>query len=99
MSSTSHYLHPGATTGTVSFSTIPLTARRVEGGMTSEQTISMVAARRVIIHDNDDDGYGDENLRPGYDPNDPFGTPIGETPFILFELMAAAYVALRKRLG
>lgn len=62
-------------------SNLPLAAREISGGMTSDESEAILAPRRVIIlDDDDDDGYGDDPLRPGYDPQDP-GAPVGDIPW------------------
>lgn len=96
MNSTSYYVHHGAIRGSatpqMTVSSMPLAARNVAGGMTSEQTMQMFSPRRAIIHDDDDDGYGDDDLRPGYDPNDPFATPLTDTPWMIMALLALGYL-------
>ena len=64
---------------------IPLSARNLQDGMTAEQGLSASMPRRTIIHDGSGtDEYGDENLKPTYDPTDPFFTPVGDTPWFWF---------------
>ena len=96
MNSTSHYVHHGATqesaTPQMAVSSMPLAARNVAGGMTADQTMRSFSPRKAIIHDDDDDGYGDDDLRPGYDPNDPFATPLTDTPWSLMTLLALCYL-------
>lgn len=96
MNSTSHYVHHGATqesaTPQMMVSSIPIAARNVTGGMTADQTMRSFSPRKAIIHDDDDDGYGDDDLRPGYDPNDPFATPLTDTPWSLMALLALCYL-------
>lgn len=78
---------------------IPLLAREVEGGMTAEQTLAKISPRRVVINDDDDDGYGDEVLRPN-DPNDPYLTPVGDIPWGLMAalcILSVGISALRSR--
>ena len=78
-------------------STLPLAARNITGGMTSDQTVAMLSPRRVIINDDDDDdGYGDDPLRPGYDPQDP-GAPIGDIPWLLMLVFCIFTAVLRTR--
>ena len=78
-------------------STLPLAARNITGGMTSDQTVAMLSPRRVIINDDDDDdGYGDDPLRPGYDPQDP-GAPIGDIPWLLMLVICIFTAVLRTR--
>lgn len=79
-------------------SSMPLMARNVEGGMTSDQTLAMMSPRRVIINDDDDEsGYGNDDLRPT-DPNDPYFTPIGDTPWVMMGLLCLLFVAIRETL-
>lgn len=62
-------------------SNLPLAAREISGGMTSDESEAILAPRRVIITGDDD--YGDDGtggLRPGYDPQDP-GAPVGDIPW------------------
>ena len=80
-------------------STLPLAARNITGGMTSDQTVAMLSPRRVIIDDNDnDDGYGTDgdDLRPGYDPQNP-GAPIGDIPWLLMLVFCIFTAVLRTR--
>ena len=79
-------------------SSMPLLARNVEGGMTSDQTLAKMSPRRVIINDDDDDsGYGDENLRPT-DPTDPYFTPVGDIPWLIIGLLCLLFGAIRDTL-
>lgn len=85
----------------IAVNTMPLAARNVEGGITSEQSIRFFTRRAIIIDDGDDDDYGDDDdLRP-HDPNDPFHTPVGDIPWLLMLALAALCMAgktlLRKR--
>lgn len=98
MSTTSYYLRNGACTESatpqMTVAAMPLAARSVTGGMTSEQTMHGFSPRRAIIHDDDDDdGYGDDDLRPGYDPNDPFAVSITETPWFIISILGLWYSA------
>ena len=79
-------------------STLPLAARNITGGMTSDQTVAMLSPRRVIINDDDgDDGYDDDGgLRPGYDPQNP-GAPIGDIPWLLMLVFCIFTAVLRTR--
>ena len=100
MNSTSYYVHHGdvreSATPQMTTSSMPLAARNVAGGMTADQTMPMFSPRRVIIHDDDDnDGYDDENLRPGYDPTNPFSSSFGDTPWLIMALLALLYIASR----
>lgn len=104
MNSTSHYVQHGAIQESVTpqmmVSSIPIAARNVAGGMTSDQTMPMFSPRKAIIHDDDDDdGYGDENLHPGYNPTNPFATPLTDTPWMIMALLALSYLGCiaRKR--
>ena len=88
----------GGTSGLLAVSSMPLVARSVEGGMTSEQTYARISPRRAIITGDDD--YGDE---PGLNPNDqgggmsdPFFTPVGDIPWALMLLLATG-ILLRRR--
>lgn len=80
---------------------IPLAARSIEGGLTSDQTLRMLSPRRTIIHDGDgEDDYGDDDLRPDYDPDDPYFTPVGDTPWLFLLALALSWaiiLKLRKR--
>lgn len=79
-------------------SSMPLMARNVEGGMTADQTLAMMSPRRVIINDDDDEsGYGNDDLRPT-DPSDPYFTPIGDTPWVMMGLLCLLFVAIRETL-
>lgn len=79
-------------------SSMPLLARNVEGGMTAEQTLQKIAPRRVIINDDDDDsGYGNDDLRPT-DPTDPYFTPVGDIPWLIIGLLCLLFVAIRETL-
>ena len=86
----------------IAVNTMPLAARNVEGGITSEQSIRFLSRRAIIIDDGgDDDDYGDDDdLRP-HDPNDPFHTPVGDIPCLLMLALATLSIAsktfLRKR--
>lgn len=98
MNSTSHYVHHGAiqesATPQMTTSSMPLAARNVAGGMTADQTMRSFSPRKAIIHDDDDDdGYGDDDLRPGYNPNDPFATPLTDTPWLIILLLGVGYIA------
>lgn len=86
----------GGTMPLLAVSSIPLTARSVEGGMTSEQTYARIAPRRAIIGGGDyDPEPGEEPLNPGHQPSDPFFTPVGNTPWFLILLLSMAYAAVR----
>lgn len=79
-------------------SSMPLLARNVEGGMTADQTLQKIAPRRVIINDDDDDsGYGNDDLRPT-DPSDPYFTPVGDIPWLIIGLLCLLFVAIRETL-
>ena len=91
----------GQMSSTSSFHTVsnmPLAAREISGGMTSDESEAILAPRRVIIlDDDDDDGYGDDPLRPDYDPKDP-GAPIGDMPWpLLLAFIALAVLVTAKR--
>lgn len=93
MSEQTHASHFAVST----VSTIPLAARNISGGMTSDETSNMLSPRRVIIHDDDaDDGYGDDPLRPGYDPQNP-GAPIGDIPWPLMLVLSMFVVFITAR--
>ena len=77
---------------------MPLAARNLQDGMTAEQGIRAAMPRRTIINDDDNEGYGDDDLRPGYDPNDPFFTPVGDIPWIFLLLLCVAF-GVRKGVG
>ncbi len=79
-------------------SSMPLLARNVEGGMTADQTLQKIAPRRVIINDDDDDsGYGNDDLRPT-DPSDPYFTPVGDIPWLIIGLLCLLFGAIRETL-
>ena len=63
---------------------ISLMARSLENGMTADEALAKNGPRRTIINDDD---YGDDDNRPGYDPNDPFFTPVGDIPWPLIALL------------
>lgn len=73
--------------------TLPVAAKNVKGGVLSTPSSSAPGYRRVISDDDDD-------LRPGYDREDPFSTPVGDLPIAFMTLLALAYAAviLRRRL-
>ena len=85
----------------LAYSAIPLAARSVQGGITADEGIQMRMARRAII-DGDPDydpESGEDPLNPGYNPTDPFLTPIGDANWLLILLSAmyAVYGLLRRR--
>ena len=45
-----------------------------------------------------DEFFGDETIDDTPNPNQP-GTPIGDTPWILFGLMLGAYAVVKRRRG
>lgn len=61
--------------------TVPMAARGLSGATTLPEDNG---PRRII-------GSG-EDYRPGYDPGDPFFTPVGTTPWLLMLLMGMIYV-------
>ena len=69
--------------------------------MTADQTVRLFDPRRTIIHgDGDGDGdddYGDDNLNPGYNENDPFNSPLGDIPRPLFLILALAFIIRPKQ--
>ena len=88
-----------SSTPVMAVSSIPLAARNLQDGMMAEQGLRAGMPRRTIIQDGSgDDLYGDENLRPGTDPQDPFFTPVGDIPWLLMLLlcMAFGYPPVRK---
>ena len=42
----------------------------------------------------DDEDYGDDDIRPGYEPNDPFFTPVGDIPWPLMALLCTLLAAI-----
>lgn len=77
----------------IAYTPMPLAARNIQDGMTAEQGLRASMPRRVIINDGggDEGDYDEENLRPGYDPQDPFFTPVGDIPWLLMLLLGLAY--------
>lgn len=70
--------------------TIPMAAKDISGGETLEDDEPIYAVIRRALG-------GEEGLRPGYDPEDPFHTPVGEVPVALLILLAAMVTYLRAR--
>ena len=85
----------------LAYTTIPLAARSVQGGITADQGMTQRAIRRSIIVDGDDYNQDptEDPLNPGYNPNDPFLSPLGDANGVLLLLCAmyAAYSFLRRR--
>lgn len=83
----------------VTMQTLSLSARNLGNGTTADETLAMNRPRHVIIERDDDydpeDGEGP--LTPGYDPNDPFFTPVGDVPVLLLILLAALVTFFRTR--
>lgn len=75
--------------------TLSLSARNLGNGTTADETLAMNRPRRVIIDDDPD--YGTDYDTPGYDPNDPFFTPVGDVPVLLLILLAALVTFFRAR--
>lgn len=75
----------------IAYTPMPLAARNIQDGMTAEQGLRASMPRRVIINDGDEGDYGNEDPRPGYDPQDPFFTPVGDVPWFLILLLVLAY--------
>lgn len=96
--SASHVSGPSMPTAAMSqnqaYTSVSLAARSLQGGMTAEQGLKAYAPRRVIIDDDDDYNQdpGEDPLNPGYNPNDPFLSPVGDAPGWLL-LCCAVYAA------
>lgn len=67
---------------------VPMAARSIISGTTVDDYDAEMARRRVI---------GDSSFRPDYDPNDPFHTPVGDIPWLLFVVLSLFYIARRTR--
>lgn len=73
--------------------TVPMAAQSVGGGTTTvddEEEVTYSMMRRAL-------GGGSGGYRPGYDPGDPFHTPLGEIPVLLLILAAAGVTYFRVR--
>lgn len=84
-----------ASVPSVSVPSLPLAARSMEGGITSDKSLRLFNGPRGIIIDDDDD-YGDDDLRPE-DPKDPFHTPVGDIPWVFMFGLCVLYVTVVRR--
>lgn len=69
---------------------VPMAAKFIGGGeILEEEEEPCYGPRRRAL--------GGDTYRPGYDPNDPFHTPLGEVPVLLIIILAAMVTYLRSR--
>lgn len=71
--------------------TVPMAAKSIGGGETLAGAESGYRPMRRVIRGDDD------NLRPGYDREDPFSTPVGDMPLLLLVILAAIAAGVRMR--
>lgn len=77
-------------TPTIALPPMALAARNIKDGMTAEEGLRANAPRRVIIDSGDDYGT-DGDLKPDYEPTDPFFTPVGDIPWLWMILLLVLY--------
>lgn len=87
--SAAYSIHNAPQTTRPNHSTFSSSASTISGGVTTYETQQrLTGIRRAIIEPDD------PTLRPGYDPEDPFYTPVGDTLFPLL-LCAVCYILIR----
>ena len=81
---------PASVNDNISAYTIPFAAAGIGGGqLVDEQTVGVGRTRRGAL------GTDDEDLRPGYDREDPYQTPIGKVPILFMGALVLGYTAIR----
>ena len=67
---------------------VPMAAKLLDGGTTQDDESHHGSPRRSL---------GGGEYRPDYDPEDPFHTPIGDVPVMMFMFLAAMVTYWRIR--